>query len=315
VNAVKSNTAIGTTATASVLAGYRGRFAPSPTGQLHQGSLLAALASWLDARSHGGQWLLRMEDLDTLRIVPGAAEQILATLARMGLVADGPILWQSTRIAAYQAAFDHLQCCGFLYACDCPRSRVDGPYTGHCRDRQGVTAPCAWRLRLPHGSFTFDDILQGVCRYDLSQLGDPIIRRRDGIYAYQLAVVVDDAFQGITHVVRGADLLDSTVWQLALAHALGLPVPRHAHLPVLQEADGSKLAKSRHSLPLDTLQPGPALIQALQHLSLQPPTGLERAPASEILAWGQMAWDRSRLAGQAAIRLGPVHNGNRGVAY
>jgi glutamyl-Q tRNA(Asp) synthetase len=304
VNAVKSNTAIGTTATASTTAaGYRGRFAPSPSGLLHLGSVAAALASWLDARSHQGSWLIRMEDLDTPRVVPGAAAAILNTLQQLGLLSDEPIVWQSQRRAAYEAALLQLRLANAAYRCSCSRSDSAGAYSGHCRDRGNQTDPSAWRFRLPAPPLQFTDRWQGPCRHLPEELGDPIIYRRDGLAAYQLAVVVDDAYQQITHVVRGADLLDSTAWQLAIATALGFETPVFAHIPLLLEPDGSKLAKSRRSLPAEQFAPQVALLEALALLHQQPDPSLSKASTAQILDWALAHWAPHRLTGIASIRL------------
>jgi glutamyl-Q tRNA(Asp) synthetase len=301
---VKNSTATGTTATASSTAPYRGRFAPSPTGLLHAGSLAAALASWLDARAHGGTWLIRMEDLDAPRVVPGAADAIVSTLAAFGLTSDEPVMYQSTRQTAYAEALRALHATGLAYRCNCSRSDSPGIYNGHCRDLALDTPDAAWRLRLdPAGCIRFDDALQGECSATGAQLGDPVIFRRDQFAAYQLAVVVDDAAQGITHVVRGADLLDSTGWQIAIARALGLPVPRYSHLPLVTEPDGSKLAKSRRSLPLDPLNAPVQLVNTLSLLQQQPSEGLTTDSVSDILTWAVKNWQPGRLAGMRDVRL------------
>jgi glutamyl-Q tRNA(Asp) synthetase len=285
------------------VAPYRGRFAPSPTGLLHQGSLVAALASWLDARAHRGTWLIRMEDLDTPRCVPGAAQAILATLAGLGLVSDEPVIYQSTRAAAYAQALQQLEASGHSYRCSCSRSEAPGVYSGHCRNLGIQALPAARRLRLAtDSSIRFTDAIQGECSFDTSALGDPVIFRRDNLAAYQLAVVVDDAAQGITQVVRGADLLDSTAWQIAIATALSLPVPRYAHVPLITEADGSKLAKSRRSLAIGTESPA-ALYDALTLLQQSPPIELKAAPVSDILGWAVANWRLDPLAGTRAVPL------------
>jgi glutamyl-Q tRNA(Asp) synthetase len=300
---VKNNTATGTTATASTFAPYRGRFAPSPTGLLHLGSLVAALASWLDARAHGGTWIIRMEDLDTPRVVPGAADAILSTLAAFGLVSDEPVMFQSTRHAAYAQALRQLEAARLAYRCSCSRSESPGVYDGHCRDL-GLQAPgTAWRFRLDPGLIDFHDSLQGTCSAAGAALGDPVIFRRDQIAAYQLAVVVDDAAQGVTHVVRGADLLDSTCWQIAIGRALRLPQPRYLHLPLVTEPDGSKLAKSRRSLPLDPRNAPALLLEALALLKQKPLEGLTTDSVSDILGWAAKNWQPGRLAGLREVRL------------
>jgi glutamyl-Q tRNA(Asp) synthetase len=303
---VKSSTGTGTTATADTgdPRPYRGRFAPSPTGPLHQGSLLAAVASWLDARAHGGTWLIRMEDLDGPRVVPGASDTILTTLARFGLESDGPILYQSTRSDSYRHALESLVSRGLAYRCRCPRSEIQGPYDGRCRDL-GITDPdSAWRLRLDLTStMALEDRIQGHSEFPAASLGDPVLVRRDGLAAYQLAVVVDDGFQCITHVVRGADLLDSTAWQIALATALGLPQPAWAHVPVLTEPDGQKLAKSRRSLPLAGMDPPRVLARTLALLGLPPTSELKAASVSDMLHWAVHHWNPQAVAGIRAVPL------------
>ena len=281
----------------------RGRFAPSPSGPLHLGSLLAALGSWLDARSRGGQWLVRIDDLDTPRASAAIAHGQLLSLTRCGLVPDEPVLWQSTRLPAYQAALERLAAAGLLYPCNCPRSRTAaGPYDGRCRQGVSGPGPYALRLRLPdQGGYAFTDGLQGPQAAPWSSLGDPVLQRRDGLFAYQLAVVVDDAHQQVTDVVRGADLLPATGWQVAVQQALGLATPRYAHLPLLQDADGTKLSKSRSAAALDRLPPGQALWRALHLLRQEPPQALAEAPVQALLDWGLAHWRRSVLQGVASL--------------
>jgi glutamyl-Q tRNA(Asp) synthetase len=255
---------------------YCGRFAPSPTGQLHFGSLVAAVGSWLCARHAGGQWLVRMEDIDPPREVAGSATSILAALAAFGLVADAPVLFQSQRIAAYEAAFADLQASDQVFPCWCSRNDLAASGDMH-RDGQCVAAtdadrPPAWRLRVPDVEVTFDDALQGPQRQNLREsAGDFVIRRVEGFYAYQLACVVDDAFQGITEVVRGNDLLDSTARQIWLQRCLGLPTPRYLHLPLALDANGAKLSKSGQAHPVDSANPLSVLRRALAFLQLPLP--------------------------------------------
>ena len=297
---MRSSTATGTTVTADLpaRAPYRGRFAPSPTGSLHQGSLLAALASWLDARKHQGRWIIRMEDLDPPREVPGAAAEILQVLERLGMGSDEPVLYQSSRHAAYHQALEHLVAVGLAYRCSCPRSSSTGHYAGTCRDRNIQDPHAAWRLRLPVDAvYAFEDQIQGSMQFGAEAIGDPILFRRDGLPAYQLAVVVDDAFQGITDVVRGADLLESTGWQLAIAAALGLPRPRYAHVPVLTEPGGAKLAKSRRSVAISNLDERKVIAETLQLLGLSVTNHLKAAPVSEMLQWAVTVWDPHKLQG------------------
>jgi glutamyl-Q tRNA(Asp) synthetase len=301
---VRSNTATATTATAEPAGRYRGRFAPSPTGALHLGSLVAALGSYLDARHHGGQWLIRIEDLDTPRVLPGAATKLLDTLSALGLESDLPVLYQSTRLAAYAAALDHLQHQGLLYACSCSRrDTTDGPYAGLCRRGTRGPPPHALRLRLPDDAeVSFCDVFQGPRQQSFARLGDPILKRRDGQIAYQLAVVVDDAQQGVTHVIRGGDLIDSTGWQLQLRSHLQLPPVIHGHLPVVVETDGNKLAKSASSAAISGWNPQHALVEALWLLRQEPPAGLETEPVPRVLDWAVRNWRPAALTGLAEIR-------------
>lgn len=258
---------------------YRGRFAPSPTGDLHFGSLMAAFGSWLLARRAGGEWLVRVEDLDPPREVPGAAERQLAALDAFGLHSDGPVLFQSTRGALYQAALDRLLDAGLAFACHCSRSELAAEGGVHRRCvATGPRPDPAIRLRVPDGTLVaFEDGVQGTIQQDVAaSAGDFVLRRADGPWAYQLAVVVDDAAQGITDVVRGADLLDSTPRQILLQRALGLPVPRHAHLPLVLDEDGRKLSKSSAARPVDPQDPLPALRMAWIALG-QAPGALDAA--------------------------------------
>ncbi len=279
---------------------YRGRFAPSPTGSLHFGSLVAAVGSYLDAKHHHGTWLVRMEDLDTPRCLPGAAEDILRTLETFGLHSDEPIIYQSQRTAAYEGALQRLKDCGVVYPCCCTRKEIADSalhgieglvYPGTCRN--GIPAGRegrAWRVRTDitpsplmgegwgegdrgtrplspppspargeGNKVEFDDALQGRISQQLeSQIGDFVVKRADGLFAYQLAVVVDDAFQNITHIVRGADLLASTPRQIYLQRLLGLPTPHYMHLPIAVNAAGGKLSKQTLASPVDTSRATPA---------------------------------------------------------
>ena len=263
---------------------YRGRFAPSPTGPLHLGSLVAALASHADARAHGGTWLVRMEDIDAPRMVAGADQQILHALHAYGLSADAPPVWQSDRHALYQAAFDRLVAAGHVYPCACTRREIADSvlnrhaprhaeliYPGTCaRGLAAGRTARAWRLRVPDTMIAFDDRNFGRVEQNLArEVGDFVIRRADGQWAYQLAVVVDDAEQGVTHVVRGADLLDSTVRQIYLQRLLDVPTPRYLHVPVVEAADGEKLSKQNGAmaLPLDPQGIARTLRQASGHLA------------------------------------------------
>jgi glutamyl-Q tRNA(Asp) synthetase len=341
---------------------YRGRFAPSPTGPLHFGSLVSALASWLDARAHDGVWLVRIEDIDGPRTVPGAAEDILATLDLFGLRADEPPIWQSERTARYQQALDQLRTAGLVYPCGCTRREISDSllnahsrnttlaYPGTCRNGLHGKSARAWRLRVPDGddgknddgktaalnisgnngdeatakvapvanrgtagiaaeiaaegapgtpergfaTITFDDRWQGLQTQNLAtEVGDFVLRRADDQWAYQLAVVIDDADGGITHIVRGADLLDSTARQIYLQRCLGIPTPAYLHVPVVTNRDGEKLSKQTGATALDTSRPLDALHAAARHLNLdmnsgdQTHTSLESFYAAATKAWAR----------------------------
>jgi glutamyl-Q tRNA(Asp) synthetase len=273
---------------------YIGRFAPTPSGYLHFGSLVAAVASYLDARAAGGLWLVRMEDLDPPREVLGAQKAILETLERYGFEWDGPVARQSERHEAYEATVTRLLQSGLAYACTCSRKQLEGYrglYPGHCRNAQHLYENAAIRIRVPELTYAFTDRVQGEFRQHLGQeVGDFVIRRRDGLFAYQLAVVLDDAWQGITDIVRGADLLDSTPRQLYLQELLGFSQPRYLHVPLIIQPDGHKLGKSYRSPPLPPDQAGPLLLRALRALGQQPSPELHEASAQEILAWGIRSW-------------------------
>lgn len=275
-----------------------GRFAPSPTGSLHLGSLAAAVASWLFARAAKGRWLVRIEDIDTPRVVPGSAEEILAALQRYGLEWDGEVVWQSRRTALYEAALARLRGGGFVYDCACSRADLQRAasaplgaelvYPGTCRNGLPPGKPArAIRFRVPDAVIAFDDLLLGRIEEQVAQkTGDFVVRRADGLFAYQLAVVVDDAEQGITQVVRGVDLLDSTARQIALQRALGYPTPEYAHIPLVTNPDGSKLGKRDGSLPLPTLDEHrvrETLAAALHHLGINIDEDEPRAMLREAL--------------------------------
>ena len=284
---------------------YRGRFAPSPTGPLHLGSLVAAVGSFLDARHHGGQWLVRLEDLDRTREVPGAAHAILRTLEAFALHWDGPVVYQTQRSSAYAEALDRLQGLGLTYPCACSRSQIaemgrigpEGPiYPGTCRPGlpEGGAAR-SLRLRVPAGAIAFEDRILGLRGQDVAtEIGDFVLRRADGIHAYQLAVVVDDAWQGITQVVRGADLAASTPRQILLQRALGLPTPAYAHLPLVIDARGRKLSKSDAAAPVDPADPLPAALLALRHLGQAVPPE-PPADVAELWRWAIPSWDLRRV--------------------
>jgi glutamyl-Q tRNA(Asp) synthetase len=281
---------------------YRGRFAPSPTGSLHFGSLVAAVGSWLFARAAGGAWIVRVEDLDPPREVLGADAEILATLAAFGMTSDEPVIHQSARTSAYEEAFARLRAADAIYPCWCSRSDLapfDGMHPAACiASRDSARAP-AWRLRVPACSIAFDDAIQGRIEQDLrAAIGDFVVRRADGWYAYQLAVVVDDAAQRITDIVRGADLVDSTPRQILLQALLDLPRVRYAHLPLALDADGRKLSKQERALAVDPATPLPALRAALAFLG-QPAGG--EPTLEKTLAGAVARFEPARIprAGQA----------------
>ncbi len=292
--------------------GYRGRFAPSPTGPLHFGSLVAAVGSYLDAKRNHGTWLVRMEDLDAPRCIPGAADDILRTLDAFGLHSDEPVLYQSQRTAAYDAALQQLRTSGAAYPCSCTRKEIadsalngiEGPvYPGTCRHGipAGRTAR-AWRVRTNNDAIGFNDGLQGFQSQHLErQIGDFVVKRADGLFAYQLAVVVDDAFQGITHIVRGADLLASTARQIHLQHLLGLPTPQYMHLPVAVNAAGEKLSKQTLAAPVDVSHPIATLMQVLDFLQQRPPDKTAARSVAMLLDWAITHWDAEKLRGRRTL--------------
>jgi len=284
--------------------GYVGRFAPSPSGPLHAGSLHAAVLSWLDARRAGGRWLLRIEDIDGPRTVPGAADAILRSLDRHGLHWDGAVIYQSTRDDAYADALSRLARAGVIFACTCTRRTLralGGPYPGTCRARRrgagAQEAPAgALRCRVAAGALSFDDRRLGTTSEALdASCGDFIVRRRDGLWAYQLAVVVDDAAAGVTDVVRGEDLLDSTARQLWLQIALGLPTPRYPHHDLVLGLDGDKLSKQTGAPGVDDACARENLHAALARL------GIESEPADPVEAQLQHALAASPEARSATI--------------
>ena len=288
----------------------RGRFAPSPTGPLHLGSLVAAVGSWLSAKAAGGEWLVRMEDLDGPRVVAGAADGILRALERYGLAWDGSVAVQSERTALYEAALARLRAAGLAYDCGCTRAEVaraagapdaSDPaeatvYPGTCRNGlvPGRT-PRAVRFRVPEGTIAFADRVRGNVEEEVARaVGDFVVKRADGPFAYQLAVVVDDAAQGVTEVVRGGDLLSSTARQIALQRALGLPTPSYAHLPLILGPDGKKLGKRDGALPFETLDArrvGETLALALRLLGQEVVDG---SPA-EILSAARESFAAARI--------------------
>lgn len=280
---------------------YTGRFAPSPTGPLHLGSLLTALASFLDARASKGIWLVRMEDLDPPREMAGAASDILRTLEHYGLHWDSEVVYQSRRHVLYEDAVQTLLQQGHGFYCTCSRKDLQAlgtrAYPGTCRGQ--LTTPAqehAIRVQVENSDIHFDDALQGYCTFNLhDDGGDFVIKRKDGLYAYHLAVVIDDAAQNITHIVRGSDLLDSTPRHIHLQRLLGLPTPHYAHLPVIVNAQGQKLSKQTFAAALPQTDPVPALLACLQALGQQPPAELRQASRDELLGWGIGHWSLAQV--------------------
>jgi glutamyl-Q tRNA(Asp) synthetase len=293
-------------------AGYRGRFAPSPTGPLHFGSLVAATASYLQALTHGGEWLLRIEDIDPPREVPGATDSIISSLKAHAFRWDGPISRQSQHLNEYHAVTERLLADDLAYRCRCTRddvrrsAKTSGPtgpvYPGTCRNagHQAATkSPDALRLQTGHAAVTFTDIVQGRIQCDVAaSIGDFILRRKDGLIAYNLACVIDDARQGITEVVRGFDLLDITPAQIELQHILGLPTPIYMHIPVVVNARGQKLSKQTGASAIDNHQPGANLVAALEFLHQDPPDELADEDTDTIWAWATDHWHTEKLAAE-----------------
>lgn len=279
-----------------------GRFAPSPSGPLHFGSLVAALGSYLIAKQKGGEWLVRIEDLDPPREVPGAAKDILYTLESFGLKWDRHVVYQSQRKPYYLEILEQLEAQAVIYRCDCSRSvvrqRNAGLYDGYCRDRElSKSAETAVRIEFPEGYESFFDQVRGHCEFkSVADRQDFVIRRRDGLFAYQLAVVADDIAQGVNHVVRGADILDSTPRQSFLYHCLGHPIPIYFHLPLAVSADGKKLSKRLFSSPIFSCGTEQAnnvvywLVQALAHLGQNTHEDLYELSPDEILEWALKNW-------------------------
>ena len=284
---------------------YIGRFAPSPSGPLHDGSLAAAMASYLDARAHRGQWLLRIEDIDTHRVVAGADRVIMQQLQALGMQWDGNVVWQSSRLHRYQDIFRQLQARGLIYGCACTRKEIvhnaiengrlglqgERPYAGTCRHGIAGNRPArAWRLMMPEDVIHFVDRWQGEQSQDVAnEVGDIIVKRADGLFAYQLVVVIDDHDQGVTDIVRGNDLLSSTARQHCIAHMLGYPTPRMMHVPLVLDENGRKLSKQNHATAIDIQNPLASLNKAWQALGFAP------LPAGSVAQFWQQAvpvWHR-----------------------
>ncbi len=303
------------------MADYRGRFAPSPTGPLHFGSLVAAVGSYLEARTRGGEWLLRMEDLDRAREQPGAADSIPAMLRAYGFEWDGPVVYQGRRSDLYQTALEKLRQAGHTFPCSCSRKEIadstqtfaaagDGRdliYPGTCRNglAPGKVAR-AVRVKTGGTAIEFEDAVQGRIRQDIAhEVGDFVLKRADSFFAYQLAVVVDDAEQGITDVVRGADLLDSTPRQIYLQQLLGCATPRYVHLPAAVNAAGEKLSKQTLAAPLEADEAAPQLLKALAFLGHDAPATLAGGDVKNIWQWAQEHWSLARVP---RLRASPIKN-------
>jgi glutamyl-Q tRNA(Asp) synthetase len=290
---------------------YTGRFAPSPTGPLHFGSLVAALASYLDARHRDGRWLLRIEDLDPPRESEDAPAQILEQLKSFGLEHDGDVLFQSTRLDAYEAALNELSEKGLVFPCTCSRRQTPKVYPGTCRSRafDETLEPFAFRLRIDDSDIRITDACVGDRSWNLErEVGDFIVKRKDGLFAYQLAVVVDDAFQEITHIVRGNDLLDSTPRQVYTNRCLDLSIPAYLHFPVITGDDGHKLSKQTHAAPVDTEQRLHVLRLALAALGQVVHSGLDY---NASLARAIADWDISGIPHTVGIDLATLAAGRR----
>ena len=293
---------------------YRGRFAPSPTGPLHFGSLVAALGSYLEARTKRGEWLVRIEDVDATRCRPEHEVAILRTLDCFGFRYDHRVMRQSERSDEYQRALNRLFHDATVFGCACTRKEIgdsllgaDGApiYPGTCRVAMPEgREPRAWRIRVRDEIIGFDDAVQGRVEQNLvNEVGDFVLLRADGMFAYQLAVVVDDAEQGVTHVVRGADLMDSTPRQIFLQQGLGVPTPQYAHLPVAVNAAGEKLSKQSAAAPLDDNKPVPALWQALCFLGQNPPVDLQKTSLSEFWEWAIIHWSLNSVPKTRSISI------------
>ena len=288
--------------------GYIGRFAPSPTGPLHFGSLLAALASFLDARANQGKWLMRVEDLDPPREPAGSAELILQQLQDLGMDWDDEVLYQSSRLDAYEEVMDQLQEKGLCYPCDCTRPQIREMglvYNGSCRERGAPPeTPYALRLKTDALEIGFDDEIQGHFAQQLeSEVGDFVIRRKDELFAYQLAVVVDDEFQNITHVVRGWDLLDSTPRQIYLQRALNYQEMSYAHIPIIVDEKGQKLSKQSFAPSIETDKASQAIYKALTFLGQAPPLEIEKESPKSQLQWAIASWNSQEVAKMVSLTL------------
>ena len=285
---------------------YRGRFAPSPTGQLHIGSLTSAVASYLDAKANQGKWLVRMEDLDPPREVPGAAQAILNSLKNHGLNCDEPVIWQSQRHAAYQAHIDNLLASGHAFYCHCSRAELknnNGIHRSACRKDPSVAlSDCAIRLKATPDIISFNDSIQGTFSQQLNtDVGDFVLKRKDGLFAYQLAVTVDDVYQEITHCVRGSDLLDSTPRQIYLQRFLQPQTIKYSHIPIIINQQKQKLSKQNHAQELNDDECCENLLTALRYLNQPLPNSDLRSNTSDILNWATTHWSQERIPQTVSI--------------
>ncbi|REL31649.1 tRNA glutamyl-Q(34) synthetase GluQRS [Thalassotalea euphylliae] len=286
---------------------YRGRFAPSPSGLLHFGSLLTALASYLDAKANDGLWLVRIEDIDPPREQAGAADEILRTLVDYGLHWDEHVRYQSQQSALYEQVLSELAAHNLTYACACTRAQIKasgGIYSGRCQHLHLPYRAHAVRIRNQFKADNYQDLIQGKVQCDPALASeDFIIKRKDGLYAYQLAVVSDDINQGITHIVRGCDLLEPTARQLTLYQTFGVAAPQYAHVPLITTHDGYKLSKQNKAPAIDRKAPQASIISALEFLGQQPPAQLNDGTPEEILAWAVEHWQLTNVPKQASIAL------------
>jgi glutamyl-Q tRNA(Asp) synthetase len=283
---------------------YRGRFAPSPSGPLHLGSLLAAIASYLDAKANQGEWLVRIEDIDPPREQAGASDIILQSLLDHGLQWDGDVVYQSQRSNHYDHILTQLWQRDLLFYCTCTRAQLQGyeVYPGHCRTRShSPQTPAAWRLKADESLQSWQDGMQGFQAWPMTSVGDTVVKRKDGLYAYQLAVVVDDHLQGISHVVRGIDLLDSTPRQLYLYRALGWQPPVFSHIPVILDSQGNKLSKQNHAAPIVSHEAKTNLLRCLQWLNQATPS--DTSSVDSILSFAVEHWRPEVIAGHHNIAL------------
>ncbi len=285
---------------------YQGRFAPSPTGPLHLGSLVTAVGSFLQARQQNGKWYVRIEDIDTPRVVIGAAQAILSTLSRFGMPWDGEVLFQSQRISAYQDILADFQAKQLVYPCTCSRKQIAGKiYHGHCRQRVLKDEKrYAWRVRTDVNPLSFEDEIQGKFSGCLeTEVGDFIIKRSDGLFAYQLVVVADDARQNITHIARGADLLDTTLRQIYLQQLLNCPTPNYTHFPVILNEYAHKLSKQTFAPPIDHLPPVPLLVQVFSLLGQAIPPELTQVNLQTFWDWAIQHWDIQKVPKVPSIQI------------